>query len=61
MDSACPKEHVTEILSDSDHSTKVAPTTLTRYWDKYATKKHVAAIRAYALQTVLNVILFFQE
>ena len=28
MDSACPKELVTEILSDSDHSTKVAPTTL---------------------------------
>ena len=28
MDSACPKELATEILSDSDHSTKVAPTTL---------------------------------
>jgi len=28
MDSACPKEHATEILSDSDHSTKVASTTL---------------------------------
>ena len=28
MDSACPKELTTEILSDSDHSTKVAPTTL---------------------------------
>ena len=28
MDLACPKEHVTEISSDSDHSTKVAPTTL---------------------------------
>jgi len=27
MDSACPKEHVTEFLSDSDHSTKVATTT----------------------------------
>jgi len=29
MDSACPKELATEILSDSDHSTMVAPTTLT--------------------------------
>jgi len=28
MDSACPKELATEILNDSDHSTKVAPTTL---------------------------------
>jgi len=28
MDLACPKELATEILSDSDHSTKVAPTTL---------------------------------
>jgi len=28
MDSASPKEHVQEILSESDHSTKVAPTTL---------------------------------
>jgi len=28
MDSACPKELATEILSDSDHSTKVVPTTL---------------------------------
>jgi len=28
MDSAFPKELATEILSDSDHSTKVAPTTL---------------------------------
>ena len=27
MDSACPKELATEILSVSDHSTKVAPTT----------------------------------
>jgi len=32
MDTACPKEHVTEILSDSDHSTKVAPTTLNGRW-----------------------------
>jgi len=29
MDSACPEKDATEILSDSDHSTKVAPTTLT--------------------------------
>jgi len=29
MDSACPKELATEILSDSDHSIKVALTTLT--------------------------------
>jgi len=28
MDSACPKELATEFLSDSDHSFKVAPTTL---------------------------------
>ena len=28
MDSACPEKDVTEILRDSDHSTKVAPTTL---------------------------------
>jgi len=28
MDSACPEKDVTEILSDSDHATKVAPTTL---------------------------------
>jgi len=28
MDSACPEKDVTEISSDSDHSTKVAPTTL---------------------------------
>jgi len=28
MDSACLKELATEISSDSDHSTKVAPTTL---------------------------------
>jgi len=28
MDSACPEKDVTEILGDSDHSTKVAPTTL---------------------------------
>jgi len=27
MDSACPEKDATEILSDSDHSTKVAPTT----------------------------------
>ena len=25
MDSACPKEHATEIRSDFDHLTKVAP------------------------------------
>jgi len=31
MDSACPKELPTQILSDSDHSTKVAPTTLSYY------------------------------
>jgi len=31
MDSACPEKDATEILSDSDHSTKVAPTTLTVY------------------------------
>jgi len=30
MDTACPTEHATEILSDFDHSTKVAPT-LSRY------------------------------
>jgi len=30
MDLACPEKDATEILSDSDHSTKVAPTTLTR-------------------------------
>jgi len=29
MGSACPKKDATEILSDSDHSTKVALTTLT--------------------------------
>jgi len=29
MDSACPEKDVTENSSDSDHSTKVAPTTLT--------------------------------
>jgi len=29
MDSAYPKELATQILSDSDHSTKVAPTILT--------------------------------
>ena len=29
MDSACPGKDATEILSDSHHSTKVAPTTLT--------------------------------
>jgi len=29
MDSACPEKDATEILTDSDHSTKVAPTTLT--------------------------------
>ena len=29
MDSACPEKDATEILSDSDHWTKVAPTTLT--------------------------------
>jgi len=28
MDSVCLEKDVTEILSDSDHSTKVAPTTL---------------------------------
>ena len=28
MDSACPENDVTEILSDTDHSNKVAPTTL---------------------------------
>jgi len=28
MDLACPEKDVTEILSDSDHLTKVAPTTL---------------------------------
>ena len=28
MDSVCPEKDVKEILSDSDHSTKVAPTTL---------------------------------
>ena len=30
MDSACPEKDVTKILRDSDHSTKVAPTTLRR-------------------------------
>jgi len=30
MDSGCPKELATQILSDSDYSTKVAPTTLTK-------------------------------
>jgi len=34
MDSACPKELSTEILSDSGHSTKVAPTTLLAKTDK---------------------------
>jgi len=28
MDSACPEKDATQFLSDSDHSTKVAPTTL---------------------------------
>ena len=28
MDSACPKVLAIQILSDSDHSTKVAPTTI---------------------------------
>ena len=28
MDSACPEKDATEILSDSDHLSKVAPTTL---------------------------------
>jgi len=28
MDWACPKEHVTDILSDCDRSTEVAPATL---------------------------------
>jgi len=27
MDSACPKEHATEIFSDSDHLSKVESTT----------------------------------
>jgi len=31
MDSACPKELATKTSSDSDHSTKVAPTTLIYY------------------------------
>jgi len=31
MDSACPKELAAENLNDSDHSTKVAPTTLRPY------------------------------
>jgi len=31
MDSACPEKDAPEILSDSDHSTKVAPTTLTKH------------------------------
>jgi len=37
MDSACPDKDATEILRDSDHSTKVAPTTVTqileRHWE----------------------------
>ena len=37
MDSACPEKDATEILSDSDHSTKVAPTTLT--WVNFAILK----------------------
>jgi len=31
MDSACPEKDVTEISSNSDHSTKVAPTTLRKF------------------------------
>jgi len=31
MVSACPEKDATEILSDSDHSTKVAPATLILY------------------------------
>jgi len=31
MDSAGPRKNVTKFLSDSDHSTKVAPTTLSSF------------------------------
>jgi len=36
MDLACPKQHVTDILSDSDHSTEVAllPLSLFAYYRK---------------------------
>ena len=30
MDLACPKEHATEILSDSDHLTKIDSTTVSK-------------------------------
>jgi len=38
MDSACPEKDVTEILRDSDHSTKVAPTTLIEPFESRASK-----------------------
>jgi len=40
VDSACPKELAAKILSDSDHSTKVAPTTLMKdLFLNYGTEK----------------------
>jgi len=42
MDSACPEKDVTEILSDSDHSTKVAPTTLKSVLSKKKYRKKIS-------------------
>ena len=39
MDSACLKEIATHILSDSDHSTKVAPTTLIIFLAPFGAQK----------------------
>ena len=46
MDSACPEKDATEILSDSDHSTKVAPATWTRNFVVAMSPFRVAVISA---------------
>jgi len=59
MDPACPEKDVTEILSDSDHLTKVAPATLRLLFcecellifDKSSGKK---SLMVYLLQCVVK-------
>jgi len=54
MNSACPKELATEFLSDSDHSTKVAPSTLKG-------NKDIGYIQGYSKIVTFLAVLFPSE
>jgi len=57
MDSASPKEHATEISSDSDHSTEVTPTTSSQSFFLIISLFFQELMTSERLRTVLSIIL----